>query len=377
MSAPPPAPGALSVRAAGEDDRTQWDAFVRSRPEADVLQLWVWGEVAGLGGEPAQRILVEDAAGRVRGVAQTLVRPTSGGRSVLYVPHGPLWERSAPDGAAVLTLLLEGLRGVARAARGILLLVDPRALPVEGVGVEGAGAEADADGDGPAVAAALHAAGLRPARHDLQARATRLIELRDGGPELQASWHQDARRRVRRAAKEGVSTTVDRMGDPAALVGFQELWQQTGERAAFRTRSLEAVKALAYGAAAGDGWYLALAWRGGRPIAGVACPRLADRGYYLWAASARDPELSHAYGGYAALAALCAALAADGATSLDMWGVAEGEGGPKEAAWAGFSSFKRKFDGRPLRHPGTFELVVDPLWYRVRSLGERLRGAAS
>lgn len=351
-----------SLREAEERDRPAWDDFVRRRAEADPLQLWVWGEVAALGGEPARRLLLEGPARELRGVAQVLVRATSGSRSVLYVPHGPLWDRDADDAPALLELLLGGLRELARETHGILVIVDPRARP---------GGEAEVT----ALTAALLGSGLRAARHDLQARSTRLIALLDGAEALQATWHQDARRRVRRAAKEGVTTTVDRLGDPVALGAFHELWQETGERAAFRTRSLEAVKALAYGAAAEDGWYLALAWREGRAIAGVACPRLADRGHYLWAASAREPELTHAYGGYAALAALMAALAADGATTLDMWGVAEGEDDGDEAGWAGFSSFKRKFGGQPLRHPGTFELVVDPVWYRLRALRERVGGA--
>lgn len=356
-------PGAVpSVREAEERDRPAWDDFVRRRPEADPLQLWVWGEVAALGGEPPRRLLIEGPGRELRGVAQVLVRATTGGRSVLYVPHGPIWERDTDDAPALLALLLGGLRELARAMHGILVIVDPRARPA---------VEAEATG----LSAMLLGAGLRAARHDLQARSTRLIALLDGGEALQATWHQDARRRVRRAAKEGVTTTVDRLGDPAALAAFHGLWQETGERADFRTRSLDAVKALAYGAAAGDGWYLALAWRGGRAIAGVASPRLADRGHYLWAASARDPELTHAYGGYAALAALMADLAADGASTLDMWGVAEGEEEGDEAGWAGFSSFKRKFGGEPLRHPGTFDLVIDPVWYRVRALRERVGGA--
>ena len=41
---------------------------------------------------------------------------------------------------------------------------------------------------------------------------------------------------------------------------------------------------------------------------------------------------------------------------------------------AGYSRFKRKFGGQPLRHPGTFDLVVEPLWYRLRDARERLRG---
>ena len=37
-------------------------------------------------------------------------------------------------------------------------------------------------------------------------------------------------------------------------------------------------------------------------------------------------------------------------------------------------SVKRTFGGLPLRHPGLFDLVTDPFWYRLRSVWERLPG---
>jgi lipid II:glycine glycyltransferase (peptidoglycan interpeptide bridge formation enzyme) len=76
------------------------------------------------------------------------------------------------------------------------------------------------------------------------------------------------------------------------------------------------------------------------------------------------------------MAALMHALHADGATSLDLWGVLEEGHEGEEPGWGGFSQFKRKFGGLPLEHPGTFELIVDPFWYRLRDLRERLAGGA-
>jgi lipid II:glycine glycyltransferase (peptidoglycan interpeptide bridge formation enzyme) len=131
---------------------------------------------------------------------------------------------------------------------------------------------------------------------------------------------------------------------------------------------------LAQAFAAGDGWYLVLARFEERPIAAVAMPRLADRAFYLYGASLREEALKHKYGAYAALAAAMRALAEDGVRTLDLWGVAEADDPTADPAWKGFSAFKRKFGGQPLRHPGTFDLVVDPLWFRLRDLRERLRG---
>jgi lipid II:glycine glycyltransferase (peptidoglycan interpeptide bridge formation enzyme) len=65
-------------------------------------------------------------------------------------------------------------------------------------------------------------------------------------------------------------------------------------------------------------------------------------------------------------------LADDGVRVLDMWGVVEADEEPQDASWAGFSAFKRQFGGTPIRHPGTFDLVVSPAWHAIRDLRERL-----
>jgi len=52
----------------------------------------------------------------------------------------------------------------------------------------------------------------------------------------------------------------------------------------------------------------------------------------------------------------------------------EADAAGADPSWAGFSAFKRTFGGQPLRHPGTFDLVLDPPWYRVREWRDGVRG---
>lgn len=341
------------IRAASETDRDRWDAFVRARPEADLLQAWAWGECTALAGERPVRILAEAADGRIRGIAQALVRPAGLGRTVAYVPHGPVWEREAPDANRLLGALLDALRDLGAAERAIVVKLDPRA----GLGSD------------PSVT--LPGFGLRRAA-DLQAPTTRIVDLLDGGEALAASWHADARRLSRRSEREGVTVTIDRDGDRAALETFHGLLSVTAERSEFRIRELAFLERLASAYAASDGWYLGIARVDGTAIAGMAMPRLADRAYYLYGASLRDEAYKHAYGPYAVMAALQRRLAADGVRTLDMWGVVEADDETADPAWRGFSAFKRTFGGEPLRHPGTFDLVVDRWWDALREGRQRL-----
>jgi len=350
----------LAMREAGPADKTDWTAFVASRPEADVLQSWAWGEAGS--GEPYEhwsRLMVLDAAGRTRGLAQVLARATSFGRTILYVPHGPLWDREAPDAAEVLARLLLGLREHGRSSKGVVLKLDPRA-------------SADAAAT-EALRRALLSSGNEAASHDLQAPTTRIIDLTaDRDPVT--TWAKDARAEARRAAREGTSVSIDRDGEPAALDAFHELLAQTSERQGFRIRSRAFLGALAEPLAANGDWFMALATHEGATLAGAIAPRTGDRAFYLYAASTRDKELSRKRGPYATMAALERAHAEAGTASLDLWGVREVDDDSVDASWEGFSLFKRRFGGTPLRHPGTFDLVIDPTWNRLRQVRERARG---
>lgn len=350
------------VRLATDGDRPGWDAFVAARPEADPLQSWAWGDANAVAREFPVRVIAHDPGGEVVGVAQLLVRSAGLGRAVGYAPHGPLWDRGTEASDGILSALVDGLRDEARRRRVIVLKLDPRSDP------------ADPRGSAGSIDERLRALGLRAARHDLQARTTRVVDLLDGADELTATWDKDARNLVRRAAKEGVEATTDRTGEATSIAAFHDLLEATSERAGFRTRSREFLATLAAGLAPSGGWFLTLARLDDRPIAGAVALRVGDRAIYAYGASLREPALKHANGAYASLAATMRALAADGVRTLDLWGVVEPDDPDADASWAGFSAFKRQFGGVPLRHPGTYDLVISPFWNTLRDLRERLRG---
>ncbi len=338
----------ISVRRAAEADRPAWDAFVASQPEGDLLQAWAWGECTALAGEPPARLLAEDA-GRIRGVAQALMRPAGARRTVAYVAHGPVWDRGAPDDDAILDAILDGLRELAREQHAMVVKLDPRAEP---------GVELD-------IGAVMMRRGLRPA-DDLQAPTTRIVDLRGGPDSLAVAWHPDARRLSRRSEREGVQVRIDRAADPGAVATLHGLLTITAERGEFRVRGLDFLQRLADQLAASGGWYLGTASVDGTPIAAMAFPVVGSRAYYVYGASLREDEWKHKYGAHATMAAMLRTLASDGVRSVDLWGVIEPGDATADPSWEGFSAFKRTFGGTPLRHPGLFDLVTEPIWYRVR-----------
>jgi lipid II:glycine glycyltransferase (peptidoglycan interpeptide bridge formation enzyme) len=348
----------LELRPAVGADREAWSTFLAARPEGDVLQSWAWGEAsAGEPGEHWARLVLSGPDGRIRAIAQVLDRRTSFGRTILYVPHGPVWEREAPDAAELLGRMLHGLRVHARSRKGVVLKLDPRA-------------SADATVNA-SLSRALLASGMRRPRHDLQAPTTRVIALEPGADPV-AGWAKDARAELRRAEREGVTARVVRDLDAGALDAFAGLLEETSDRQAFRARSHSFLVALARSLSPNGDWFLALAEHEGRLLAGAVAPRTGDRGWYLYAASTRDPDLARKRGPYAVMGALLRAHRDAGTRSFDLWGVRERDDPTVNVAWEGFSLFKRRFGGMPVRHPGTFDLVIDPFWHTIRDVRERL-----
>jgi lipid II:glycine glycyltransferase (peptidoglycan interpeptide bridge formation enzyme) len=345
------------LRRPTDADRSAWDAFVASRPEADLLQAWAWGACSALADEQPARVLLEED-GRLRGVAQALIRPAGFGRTVAYVAHGPIWDRSAPDADELLSSLLVGIRALGEDHRALVVKLDPRADVV----------------DTTDIIALARRHRLRRAP-DLQAATTRIVDLLDGGEQLEASWQADGRRLSRRAEREGTAVTISRNPEPEEVGILHDLLTRTAERSDFRVRPLEFLARLAAEFAASGGWYLGIARVEGTPIAAMAFPRVGDRAYYLYGALLRDPAYKHHYGSHAVMAHMLRALAGDGCTSVDMWGVVEPDDPHADPAWRGFSDFKRTFGGAPLRHPGLFDLVTDPIWYWLREARQRLYSA--
>jgi lipid II:glycine glycyltransferase (peptidoglycan interpeptide bridge formation enzyme) len=361
------------IRPATEADKPAWQDFLVGSPAADPLQSWAWGDASRQGGESPIRLLAEDTGGRVAGVVQVLARPSAFGRKVLYAPHGPVWDREHEDAPRLLQSLVHGLRELAQRERAIVAKVDPRTEM---------GADARSS---PDVARQLKRAGFRPARFDLQAASTLVVALPEDADAILPGLPKDTRNLIRRSEREGVSVDIDRDAAPGAMAEFFDMYRLTAERAGFRARSREFLDALGRGLTETGSWYLLLARREARPIAGMVVARTGDRAFYLYGGSRREPEFKHAYASYAAMAAALQTLTADGVRMLDLWGASEpGTSAPPD--WRGFSAFKEKFGGVRLRHPGTFDLVADPVLFALRDIREalvavatrwRVRGAAA
>ena len=283
-------------------------------------------------------------AAQIQGVAQVLIRKGAFGRQIAYVPHGPVWDRSAPNADRIFAWLAQGLRSLALKEKALVVKMDPRNEPGQDFDFSHLAAEHD----------------LQPAQ-DLQAPTTRIVDLLDGGEELEASWHADARRLSKRAAREGTEVTISREPDEAEVSVLHDLLADVAEHADFRVRSPEFLMRLATEFAASGGWYLGIARVEGTPIAAMAFPRVGDRAYYLYGALRRDEQYKHNYGSHAVMAEMLRTLAADGVKTVDMWGVVEPDDETRQSGLEGLQRLQAHLRRRAAAPPGPLRPGHQPL----------------
>jgi lipid II:glycine glycyltransferase (peptidoglycan interpeptide bridge formation enzyme) len=280
-------------------------------------------------------------------LALVLWRPLPGGRSIAYVPRGPIL-----GDASQLEAALARLASLARERRAIFLKVDP---------------EIDADiGAGP-----LHAAGFRRAPDIQPVIATLDLDLGPDEDALFAALEKDTRWSVRQAEKRGVSIR-EASGDED-LRALYELYAETGQRAGFITRTWDYYRRMWGTLVAGGHAKVRLAEKDGKPVAGALTWRCGEREVYQSAAT--NDAGRTAYAAYALLWRCIIEARKGGARRFDFGGIPV-DVTRKDDPMYGPYMFKKGFGGAPRRFVGAHDAVPNELAYRAYAVAEPVYTAA-
>lgn len=345
----------MQLRPASEGDAATWQTVLGSSRYGDFLHDWAWAEVAAFDGQPQRRYVLEDS-GAIVALVAAQERPVWGGRTFWYVPHGPVLDYADPAAGDRIRAVAIGLREVARQHRAIAVKLEPRV-------------EADA----PELAA-LDRRGLRARPEALQVTHTRIVELVDDEA-LLAGFDKDTRYSVRRAEREGVVVEVaEDATDTTAIDALHALVGETQRRAGFPMPALERYR-IAWRALAGAGRAVILEARhDGTLLASGMVVIEGTQSFYLFSGSRREERgETKRYASYALQWAMMRLARERGARHHDLWGVAPPDAGP-EHAWHGVGLFKKGFGGREVTWAGSWDLVVDPTLYRLRTAAGIARG---
>ncbi|HDB1138391.1 TPA: lipid II:glycine glycyltransferase [Staphylococcus aureus] len=199
------------------------DAFVKSHPNGDLLQLTKWAETKKLTGWYTRRIAV-GRDGEVQGVAQLLFKKVPKlPYTLCYISRGFVVDYSNKE---ALNALLDSAKEIAKAEKAYAIKIDP-----------------DVEVDkGTDALQNLKALGFKHkgfkeglSKDYIQPRMTMITPIDKNDDELLNSFERRNRSKVRLALKRG--TTVER-SDREGLKTFAELMKITGERDGFLTRDI-------------------------------------------------------------------------------------------------------------------------------------------
>ncbi len=336
------------------DCKRRWNASLRALPGAHILQSWEWGEFKRATGGWTPLRLAFWRGGELVAMASLGTRKL-GPFKVMYVSKGPALDYRDLDLAAAV---LSELEQQARKLGVMWLKIDPDVILARGLS---ASPPERRDATGSAFMALLQRRGWRFSDAQVQFRNTLAIDLRPELADILAGFSGNTRRKIRTAAKKGVSV---RPAGEADLPQLYQLYQATGERNDFLIRPFE---------------YYQRAWRefmraglaqafiaeyDRRAIAQVILFHFGRRCWYFYGASANEER--RRMPNYALQWAAIQWAKARGFAVYDMWGAPD-VFDETDPLW-GVYQFKRGFRGETIQHIGAWDFVPQPLLYSAYTM---------
>lgn len=330
--------------------RYTWNDALRAFPTAHILQSWEWGEFKRVttGWQPLRWQFRR--GNEVVAMVSLGVRRV-GPFQLMYAPKGFV---CAPDDLKTAAEVLTYLEQFARRHPTVWLKLDPDIVTDTGLP---ASEEDTPDTDGHAWQNLLQTRGWRFSADQVQFRNTLRVDLTPDEDTLLAAMSQNTRRKVRAAAKKGVTI---RSATPDDLPILYALYQTTGERDHFLTRPFAYYERAWRDFMQAGLAHALIAEHEGQAIAHVILFHFGRTCWYFYGASsneARDTMPNYAL----QWEAMCWAKN-HGYTVYDMWG-APTLFNEDDPLW-GVYEFKRGFRGTITRTLGAWDYAPwSPLYW--------------
>ncbi|MBI2843009.1 MAG: peptidoglycan bridge formation glycyltransferase FemA/FemB family protein [Armatimonadetes bacterium] len=337
----------MRMREIEESEKDRFNRFIAEFPTGDLMQSYEWGEVKSQsGGWSPVRVVGEDESGRIVAAAGMLIRriPRTG-RSVAYIPRGPVLDTT--DATAVMSFT-EGLRRSASARGAILVKIDPP-VPVED--------ETSRNN--------IERAGFRPISDPTgfggtQPKCVMQLDLGPDLDELIAGFKPKTRYNIRLAEKKGVYIKTECAREDLPV--FYELLRVTAKRDGFLVRGYSYYETL-WDVLVNSGCArLFMSYYGETPLGGALAFIIGDRAWYVYGASSNEHR--NLMPNYLMQWEMIKWARAAGCKWYDFRGVSPRRGASeKEDHLQGLNRFKEGFSARYVEYIGEYDLPLSPFWY--------------
>jgi lipid II:glycine glycyltransferase (peptidoglycan interpeptide bridge formation enzyme) len=329
-----------------ERDRDIWNEFVASHRFCHYAQSYEWGELRRAEGWNAIRLGVRSNGKITAGIALLQKKFPSIGKSILYAPRGPLIDSNDLEG---VELLMEGIGDVARIEGAVFLRADPY----------------EHDGNYAGVRSLLLRLGFLETGMDWSSwnlgRNLMIVDLPADCESLLASFNQRTRRNIRLCQKKGVVVSED--NSEQGLREFYELLKDTSKAKQLAFRDYHHFDTLRKQFGSIYSFRLFIARLDSNPVAGCLCVNFGKRLWYLY--GGKNNNLPDVPAGQLIHWEIMKLAIKEGYEMYDLLGTACNYPPQPNDKGYGVYEFKQGLGGKLTRLIGYFDLVFEPLWYKV------------
>lgn len=329
-----------------ESERSRYNDFINGSSLGNFMQCYEWGELKKSSGWTPLRLFLENRDGEPLGAA-TILKRVVAGLPFFYTPRGPVLDYDHPD---LLSLFCRAVFPLARREYAVFWRVDPELA-------------------GSGLPEKFKKAKLRPVPPDnpfggIQPKWVWRITLTGDKEALWNGLKKGCRRQIRRAQRNGVKV---KDGTEADLDAFYRLLKTTADGNGFYLRRPEYYTDLWKRMTGAHPVKVMLAYHGNKP---VSTAMAVGFGRGAWDIYAGNSETDRNLGASYLLTWEMLKWACDSGFSFyDLGGIAPGaaDGDPL----AGLKLFKSRFGGDQVEFAGEFDLVFQPLPYRIWRWGQK------
>ncbi|MFH0907009.1 MAG: peptidoglycan bridge formation glycyltransferase FemA/FemB family protein [bacterium] len=306
------------------NQKKEWNQFV-AQNKGSFLQSWQWGEFQKSLGRKIWRIQTNKLKGLVLEYDLPFTK-----KSYLYCPHLSVSKNTG------LKEFLNEIRKIAKQEKSIFLKIEP----LMDFGVEKSPINM--------VISSKH----------IQPYQTLILDISKPENELLNQMHQKTRYNIGLAQKKGVI-----IEQSENIQDFLKLLEKTSKRDKFYLHCSEYYINLLDILGKDGTAKLFLAKYKDKVIASNVVCFFGKTAIYLYGAS--DYDFRNLMAPYFLQWHTILRAKKLGYKYYDFWGI-------DEKRWSGVTRFKKGFNGKEITYPGAFDLVFQPIWYRIYNLVRRV-----
>jgi peptidoglycan pentaglycine glycine transferase (the first glycine) len=316
-----------------------YDRFVLAHPRGSFLQTSAWARVKALNGWQA-RVLTTLRDGRIVGGAQVFDYDLPFGKSLSYVPYGPLWDDADPKSLAELLTALK------KTVRGLAMITEPNYPEIDDLTRE------------------FEKHGFTHGHEALQPGDTIIVDLSFSEEDLMSGMRQTTRRYIRQAERNFLRVEE---GGESDLKEFHQVMEAISKRQSFGIHP-ESYYQKIWQEFPGQA-RLFLVYQAQKVLGAYFLLAQGDKSWELYGGV--YPEAQDLRAGYLLKWQAIRAMKTSGVRFYDQWGVAPL--GDDQHELAGVTYFKEGFGGTRVKLTGSYELILDPAVYKLINLASWLR----